>query len=175
MLASACLNRRASEPVPAAVEQPVRGGFSSIRHAEIRPEICPSPVNNADAPLLTHPFLLDPGKFPFLSHGPGGMRGFSLQQQGLPPDGGCGMRQDLRTFLGTGCKCRCDIMVILPFLSAWPYHLLSPPGASAKVALGLWAESVWPHSNPSGSQLGQRSWDVPAGATVPWLTPRTTV
>lgn len=150
MLASACLPRRASEPVPAAVEQPVRGGFSSIRHAEIRPEICPSPVHNADAPVLTHPFVLDPGKFPFLSHSPGDEWVFfpaarSATRRWLWDVSG------FENVLGSGCKCHCGIVVILSFLPAWPCPHV-PARSRRPGGLGrLGRASVAPLWSPRGS------------------------
>lgn len=98
------------------------------------------------------------------------MSGFSFQQQGLPPDGGCGMCQDLRTSWDQAANVTVASWSSCP--SCQPGLVpVSLPGASTQVALGIWAEPVWPHSGhpgaQAGTQVGQCAGDVPAGVTHP--------
>lgn len=171
MLASACLPRRASEPVPAAVEQPVWGGFSSIRHAEIRPEICPSPVHNADAPVPTHTFVLDPGKFPFFSPSLGDERVFSpaassATRRWLWDVPGFENVPGVRLQMSLGQQGHSVLSASLAMSPAVPTRSQCLGGLGT-----LGGASVAPLLSP-GIQEGQCCCDVPSDVTVPYAHPK---
>jgi len=117
-----------------------------------------------------HPFVSDPGKFPFLYHSLGDERVFS------PPCHQTGAMGCVRISEHSGdllANVDRGTVVIPSFPPAWARPPAPLPGASACAATRLWAEPVWPHAAPLPAALSWvAKWDnASAGVTALTLTP----